>query len=482
MNIETNRIECKRELNEDLEKEAVAFLNYREGGLLYIGIDNMGRHYPIADIDGTMLKIKDRLKNNILPSCLGLFDVCTDMMEGHRVIKIIFASGLEKPYYLGKYGMTPRGCFVRIGTAVQQMPTQMIETLFAKRVRNSLGRIESPKQVLTFEQLKIYYEAVGKTLNEQFATNLDLLTADKRYNYVGYLMADINVTSFKIAKYAGTERYDLIENNEYGNCSLIKATKSILNKLEVENKTYTKITHRERLERQLWNAVALRESVINSVVHNDYSHEGFPKIEIFDDRIEITSHGGLPQGMDQEEFFAGYSIPRNKEIMRIFRDLDMVEYLGSGVPRIVRIYGKECFKFTDNFVRITFPTARSFGQDDGFEEVTSGSDHQSDHQNDHQSDHQNDHQSDHQSNYQSNHQGNHQNIVLKVLEEHPMSRAELLGAVGLKGHTDNKRKYIDPLMEAGLIAFTIPGNPKARGQKYQLTEAGRQKLAALKNK
>ncbi len=55
-----------------------------------------------------------------------------------------------------------------------------------------------------------------------------------------------------------------------------------------------------------------------------------PKFEIFEDRIEITSAGGLPDALTQEEFFDGVSIPRNKELMRIFKDLDMVEQLGFG--------------------------------------------------------------------------------------------------------------------------------------------------------
>ena len=57
----------------------------------------------------------------------------------------------------------------------------------------------------------------------------------------------------------------------------------------------------------------------------------------------------------QEEFFDGFSVPRNKEIMRIYNDLDLVEQLGSGIPRILESYPKECFKFSDNFLRMSFP-------------------------------------------------------------------------------------------------------------------------------
>ncbi len=355
MNSETNRIEYKQELTDDLEKEAVAFLNYPEGGVLYIGIEKTGTAIGVIDIDSDMLKIKDRLKNNITPSCMGLFDIATENIDSRDVIKITFASGPEKPYYIKKLGMSEKGTFIRVGTAAEPMPVKMIESLFAKRIRNSIDKIKSPNQNLTFEQLKIYYEGANKALNQQFASNLELLSEEGQYNYVAYLLADLNGMSIKVAKYEGVDRGDLMENNEYGYCSLVKATKQVLDKINVENKTLARITPKEREEKRLWNSVALREAVINAIVHNDYTSEIPPKFEFFDDRIEITSFGSLPQGMTEKEFFEGYSVPRNKELMRVFRDLDLVEHLGSGIPRILRSYGKECFKFTENFLRKTFP-------------------------------------------------------------------------------------------------------------------------------
>ena len=217
MRTETNRIEFKQQLTDDLEKESIAFLNYPEGGIMYIGIDKRGNVVNVTDIDGDILKIKDRLKSNILPSCLGLFDVCVEKIDGKDIIKIIFASGTEKPYYLRKYGMSDKGCYMRVGTAAEPMPGKIIEDLFAKRTRNNLWRIRSPRQDLSFEQLRIYYEAKNKTLNQQFAVNLELLTEDGKYNYVAYLLADVNVVSIKFAKYSGTDRCDLIENYEFGN-------------------------------------------------------------------------------------------------------------------------------------------------------------------------------------------------------------------------------------------------------------------------
>lgn len=290
---------------------------------------------------------------------MGLFDFRIEIKDGKAVIKLTVASGSEKPYYKKKYGMTHKSCYIRLGTAAEPMPLAMIEKLFASRTRNSIGKMRSHRQDLTFEQLRIYYDARGKSLNSQFMRSLDLITEDGEYNYAGYLLSDENNISIKVAKYSGLDRVDLIENNEYGYCSLVKATKSVLDIIELENRTTTRITSKERIDRRLWEPVALREAIINSIIHNLFTIEVPPKFEIFADRIEITSAGTLPESLSERDFFAGISIPRNRELMRVFRDLELVEQLGSGVPRIVKSYGKKCFYFMDNFTRISLPVSEA---------------------------------------------------------------------------------------------------------------------------
>ncbi|MCI5057858.1 MAG: putative DNA binding domain-containing protein [Flavobacteriales bacterium] len=362
---ETNRIEYKRELSDGLEKEVIAFLNYREGGILYIGIDKNENIYGLVDADGDQLKIKDRLKNNIRPSALGLFDIVSEERAGKDILKIIVASGPEKPYHLRKYGMSEKGCFIRMGSSAEPMSQKMIDELFAKRTRNSISKIKAGRQDLSFGQLKIYYEEAGHNLGKAFAKNLELLTEDGAFNYAGYLLANKNNTSIKVAKYSGKTRTDLIESNEYGHECLVKATKQVIDKIAVENRTNTKITAKERQQTNLWNPIALREAIINAFVHNDYTNEITPKFEIFADRIEITSAGGLPEGLSKQEFFEGFSVPRNKELMRIFKDLELVEQLGSGIPRILEHYGKESFSFSDNFLRMTFVAKETTVEDGG---------------------------------------------------------------------------------------------------------------------
>ncbi|MBN2729330.1 MAG: putative DNA binding domain-containing protein [Bacteroidales bacterium] len=436
---ETNRIEYKRELNTDidLEKEVIAFLNYHEGGLIYIGIDKQGTSLGVSDIDGDMLKIKDRIKNNISPSAMGLFDVVAETLEGKGLIKIIVAGGTEKPYFKKKFGMTEKGCFIRIGTAAEPMPQAMIDKLFASRTRNSLGKIRSHRQDLTFEQLKIYYEEKGLTLTKRFKQNLELLTEDEKLNYVAYLLGDENGTSIKVAKYSGTDRVDLIENNEYGYCSLIKATKRVIDKLELENKTISKITSKERIDTRLWNAVALREAIINAIIHNDYTREVPPKFEIFSDRLEITSYGGLFDGMTQEDFFDGLSLPRNKELMRVYKDLGMVEQLGSGVPRILQAYSKDCFKFSENYLRMTFLASEKLST-----QVTT---------------------------HVTTQVTTQVEELIKIFTgEH--TRQDLQAKLNLANRENFRKNYLQSALDEGLIELTIPDKPKSSKQKYRLTE------------
>ena len=203
--IETNRIEFKRELTPDLdlEKEVVAFLNYHEGGMIYIGIDDDGLPVGVKDIDGDMLKIKDRIRTGISPSPMGLFDVKVEEIDNISVIKIFIASGSDKPYYKTRYGLSEKGCFMRVGTAAEPMTNEQIEDLFSRKVHNTLKNVVSPRQDLTFVQLKIYYTEKGFQLNDNFIRSLDLMTDDGKYNYVAYLLADENGNSMKLAKYAG---------------------------------------------------------------------------------------------------------------------------------------------------------------------------------------------------------------------------------------------------------------------------------------
>ena len=442
-NTETNRVENKEQLNEDFEQEVIAFLNYKEGGIIYVGVRKDGQVVGLKDVDLTQLQVKDRIKNNIQPSTLGLFDVVVETIDNKEVIKVVISSGTEKPYYLRKKGRTPEGCYIRVGSSKERMTERMIDDMYSKRIKNTLKEIDSPRQELTFNQLKIYYEEHGLKLNDNFLQNLDLLTSEGKYNYNAFLLADENNVSIKLVKYLGTNKMDLVENQEYGYRCIITATQRILDRLDAENTIYAKIEYKGRKEVEMIDKAALKEAVINAVVHNDYSYGNSPIVELYSDRIEITSAGGLPQELSQEEFLEGVTAPRNKELIRVFKDVDLIENIGSGVLRILDAYDKSCFKFMEHFLRVTFKYRENPFEYDDTAKVKSSK------------------------------LGSKKSSKLAVSEEQILelcktekSLKEIAQHFGYKDVYKFKNNYINSLLEQNKIQMTIPDKPKSRNQKY----------------
>ncbi len=357
--IEDERNEFKEVLNSKFEKEVISFLN-THGGNIFIGVKDSGETIGIKkDLDKIQLVIKDRIKNNISPSTIGLFDIKVVERDGFEIVQIIVAAGNEKPYYLRDKGMILEGCFIRIGSSTETMPSHKISTLFSNRTRNNIRNIVSPNQNLSFGQIKIYYEEKGYTITDNFYKHIGILMDDDRFNYLGYLLSDSNCISIKVATYSGVTAEDLLENEDFGNCSLVKATYNVLNKLNLVNKTFARITPQDRQEQRMINPVALREAVLNAIVHNAWEKEIAPKFEIFSDHFAISSAGGLPNNISNEEFLKGFSAPRNPGIMKVFYDMDLVEQLGTGIVRILKYYDKSVFEVYPNFIRINFPIDKS---------------------------------------------------------------------------------------------------------------------------
>ena len=92
MQLENQYIEYKERLNDKLEREVVGFLNSKLGGDMYIGVADNGQIIGVDNADAVQLAISDRLKNNILPSCLGLFDINLEEREGKTIVHLHIAA------------------------------------------------------------------------------------------------------------------------------------------------------------------------------------------------------------------------------------------------------------------------------------------------------------------------------------------------------------------------------------------------------
>jgi predicted HTH transcriptional regulator len=288
---------------------------------------------------------------------LGLFNVEVKQDSGKSYIRITIAQGLEKPYYLKKYGMSEKGCYIRVGSQSSPMTQKLIAEFSSHRVAHTLSNVISPDQHLTFTHLKIFYAEKGfDASSDYFLRNLGLYTEDGRYNYVAYLMADNNGNSVKVARFRGTEKLEILERNEFGRGCLIRSAYQVLDKLEVVNSTVVRVGgDAARRELRLIDKDAMREAVLNAIIHNDYINGSYPVFEIYDNRIEVISTGGLPVGLTEDEFFKGRSHPRNRELMRIFSDMDLCEQLGSGIKKILKVYSKDIFDISEHFISVRFP-------------------------------------------------------------------------------------------------------------------------------
>lgn len=352
--VETNNVEFKRELNDKFEKEVVALLN-TNGGHIYIGVNDDASIYGVDNVDEIQLEIKDRIKNKIAPSSIGYFEIIVETRDNKQFIHVIIAAGNEKPYYIKKYGMCPQGAYIRVGSSCVQLTEKQIFDFYSKRTRTSLINIISPIQDLSFAQLKIYYEEIGYIFTHNTFKQFNFNLSTGEFNYLAYLLSDQNGLVINIGKFKGNNVVDLEEMKSFSNQSLIKTTSEIIDFIEKQNKIFTTITSSKRIEQKLFDSIAMREAVINALVHSDYSYENTPTFRIFDDRIEIISVGGLPEGIEKTEFLNGYMSPKNPQLMKIFRDLGFVEHMGTGIIRILSKYDSSIFSFSSNFIKVVIP-------------------------------------------------------------------------------------------------------------------------------
>ena len=125
-------------------------------------------------------------------------------------------------------------------------------------------------------------------------------------------------------------------------------------RLIAENICVTDTTVRPRVDEYLFDIDCVNETLVNAIVHNDWTISE-PLVSFYDDRLEITSHGGIPREIFQKDFFNGVSHPRNSVLMRIFLKLGIVEHTGHGIPKIIEKYGKEAFDIHDTYINVIIP-------------------------------------------------------------------------------------------------------------------------------
>lgn len=354
MNIgtETELIEFKKttgELKEGIISLA-SMLNKNGKGVLYFGVRNDGEVVGQQVGDRTMREISQGIANAIKPQIIPT--IVMELCDDKNVIKVT-VTGDEKPYSAyGKY-------YMRSADEDREISPQQLRNLMLS-VSDSIVNIESNNQNLTFDQLKTLYAGNNLTLRENtFAQNLNLLTRSGTYNLMATILADVNSYSIKVAVFRGTDKTDLIKRNEYGYKCMLVAVKQVLDYMEALNDTTVDVGGSLRKESKMFDFSCFREAWLNACLHNRWSKQTPPAVYVFDDRIEIISIGGLPDGLSLDEFYEGKSKPVNLELQQIMVQLDYIEQTGHGVPLIISKYGREVFDITENFITVTIPLKKS---------------------------------------------------------------------------------------------------------------------------
>ncbi len=356
---ESETTELKTRFTDTICRDIVAFLN-TNGGDIIIGVDDSGQVVGVKNIDETSKKISDIITDQIEPNPQSMIHSEIRYEDGKALLIIHIQKGIRPLYCQKKYGYSSVGCLVRIGTTCRNMTSEQIHFRYEKNFTESDLMIITPAkyQSISFKTLKILYSERGYHLgNSSFEANLNLQTPDGRYNLLAELLSDKNMIPLIVVKFKGTDKSSVSERNDYGSQCLLFGYEQIKNRLAAENICISDTTVRPRKDKYLFNFDCVNEAVINALVHNDWNISQ-PLISLFNDRLEILSHGGLPKGQTKELFFKGISKPRNDMLMRIFLNMELTEHTGHGVPTILSKYGESAFDIGDSYINVIIPYDR----------------------------------------------------------------------------------------------------------------------------
>lgn len=333
---ENEYTEFKREYVEQIKNTVIAFAN-GNGGVLYVGIDDDGTVVGVRDVVALQERVISALHDGIRPDVMMFVKVVPEMIEGKNVVSINVVPGTQKPYYLSGKGLTGSGVFVRQGVSTMPASADSIRRMLMMSSGYEYERSVAVEQDLHFvkanEIFRMHKLPFG---DEQFRT-LELVDADGRYMNLAFLLSDECTHSVKIGVFEGNNK-DVFKDRLEVRGSLFEQLEKTLGFLHRYNRIAAKIKGFERQDVWDYPEEALREAVLNALIHRDYGVGAEIQISIFDDRIEIVNVGGLMNGLTLTEIMRGLSVVRNKRLANIFYRLRYVEVYGTGLTRIYNKY------------------------------------------------------------------------------------------------------------------------------------------------
>ena len=313
---ESETIELKSVVVDDIKKEIIAFAN-SDGGTLYIGIRDDGEVVGLEDPDGTALQVSNMVRDSIKPDITMFLHYKTIEEAGKKIIEINVQRGTDRPYYIAKKGMRPEGVYVRQGYSSVPATDTAIRRMIKETDGDRFETMRCLDQELTFEATEKEFQFRKVEFGPQQMRTLKLVDNDGLYSNLALLLSDQNPHTIKVAVFQGTKQMIFKDRREFGG-SLMKQMNDVYEYIDFRNQTRATIEKLSRIDVRDYPVIAVREALLNLLVHRDYSFSASALISIYDDRIEFVSIGGLMPGIDLEDILAGISVCRNQNLANVF--------------------------------------------------------------------------------------------------------------------------------------------------------------------
>lgn len=355
MYVEDEYTELKIELTKEIKKEIIAFANTK-GGKIYIGIDDDGNVVGLENSKEDIETLSDMIREGIKSDLTLYTSINLVNIDNKDIIEINVMEAPNKPYYLADKGIKTLGVYLRYGNTSAPASEEVIKKMLRENQGDSFETMISQNQNLNFETLNSIFLKHNIQLDKSKLKSLNIINLDNQYTNLGLLLSDECPYSIKCAIYNGTNKLEFQDRKEFTG-SVLKQVNDVFRYLDLYNKTKGKIVGLERIDTKDYPEYALRESLLNAIIHRDYNYKGSILISLFDDHFEITSLGGIVKGLSINDLYLGISESRNPNLANIFYRLRYVESFGTGIGRIVESYRayekKPIFVDTDNAFNVT---------------------------------------------------------------------------------------------------------------------------------
>ena len=354
---ETETVELKSIVMDDIKKEIIAFANC-EGGTVYLGVEDDGTVLGVENADDCALQVSNMVRDAIKPDVTMFIHYETLDCDGKAVVAINIQRGTNRPYYLAKKGLRPEGVYVRQSYSSVPATDTAIRQMIKETDGDSFENMRSINQALTFEKTKKEFEKRNVGFGQPQMQTLKLISADGVYTNLGLLLSDQCPHTIKTAVFEGRNQNVFKDRREFSG-SLMQQLNEVYDYIDFHNQTHATFQKLLRIDTRDYHEIAVREALLNVLVHRDYSFRASTLISIYEDRIEFVSIGGLLPGLELDDLMMGVSVCRNPNLANVFYRLQLIEAYGTGMKKIMGAYADAIVQpkitTTNNAFKIILP-------------------------------------------------------------------------------------------------------------------------------